>query len=329
MIFTRTPYRISFFGGGTDYPVWFDNFGKGKVLSATIDKYCYLGCRYFPPFFEKKSRIVWSKIELVDHPDEIEHPTVRESLIFLGIKDGVEIHHYGDLPARSGIGSSSSFVVGLLHALNLLQGNAIVKRKLALDAIHVEQKMAGSNVGCQDQVAAAYGGFNRITFGGPEIISIHPISISPETRELLEENLLMFFVGLSRNASEIAAEQIRVTRQKEKELGEMLLLADEAEKILTNSPRSLDDFGSLLHETWMLKRELTNAISNAHIDDVYKTGREAGALGGKLLGAGSGGFMVFYVPSEKQKTVREALKNLLHVPFKFENTGSTVIYSVL
>ena len=327
MIFTRTPFRISFFGGGTDYPAWFDNFEKGAVISTAIDKYCYLACRYFPPFFENKSRIVWSKIELVNNHDDIEHPTVRESLKFLGMDDGVEIHHYGDLPARSGMGSSSSFIVGLLHALSVLRGRPVTKRQLALDAIHIEQQRVGHSVGCQDHVAAAYGGFNRITFGGPERISVHPVPISPETAELLQSRLLMFFVGLVRTASEIAAEQVRAIPQKEKELRRMLLLVDDAEKILHNSNHALDDFGALLHETWMLKRSLTSVISNSEIDDIYSSAREAGALGGKLLGAGGGGFLLFYVKPEDQPRVKDRLKKLLYVPFSFEDEGTKVIYS--
>lgn len=327
MIITRTPYRISFFGGGTDYPAWFENFGPGAVISTTIDKYCYLACRYFPPFFDIKNRIVWSKIELVNNFDEIEHPTVKEALKFLGLKDGVEIHHYGDLPARSGIGSSSSFMVGLLHVLHAIQNTPLSRKELALEAFHVEQERAKTNVGCQDHAAAAFGGFNRITFGGSEKINVQPVAVSPEIKELLENRLLMVFVGLARNASEIAAEQIKMTKQKESELRNMLCLVDKAEQILKGSPDKLDDFGRLLHETWVLKKSISKIISNNQIDEIYSQARQAGALGGKLLGAGSGGFMIFYVPPEKQKTVKEALKKLLHVPFKFENSGTTIIYS--
>lgn len=327
MILIRTPYRISFFGGGTDYPAWFENFRHGAVLSTTIDKYCYLICRYLPPFFNKKSRVVWSKVEVVDHPDEIEHPAVRESLKLLKVNNGVEINHYGDLPARSGMGSSSSFAVGLLHALHLLQNNSVTKRQLALDAIHLEQQKIGENVGCQDQVAVAYGGFNRITFGGPEKFDIRPVSMSPETKNLLESRLLMFYTGLSRTASEIAMEQIRATSQKEKELHKMLLLVNEAEKILRDSPSALDDFGSLLHETWMLKKSLASNISNSNIDNIYARAREAGALGGKLLGAGGGGFLLFYVKKENQQKVKSKLKGILNIPFSFEEEGSKIIYS--
>lgn len=328
MILTRTPFRISFFGGGTDYPAYFDNFGGGATLSTSIDKYCYITCRSLPPFFDTKSRVVWSKIELVNHPDEIEHPTVRETLKYLGIHDGIEIHHYADLPARSGMGSSSSFVVGLLYALRTLkEKEGTEKRDLALDSIHIEQVRAAQNVGCQDQVAAAYGGFNHTTYGGPEKISVRPVSISPETKGELEGRLMMFFTGLSRTASEIAGEQIRTTTQKEKDLRHMLALVGEAEHTL-GSLKTLDNFGELLHETWMLKRSLTSSISNLEIDRMYETARSAGALGGKLLGAGGGGFVLLYVPREKQESVRAALSGFLHVPFKFENKGSEVIYNV-
>ncbi len=326
MIITRTPYRISFFGGGTDYPAWFNNFGKGAVLSTTIDKYCYLACRYLPPFFTKKSRIVWSKIEVVDHPDEIEHPAVRELLNHFGLTDGVEIHHYGDLPHRTGMGSSSSFMVGLLHALSTLQKKSVTKEQLAHDAIQIEQKI-NENVGCQDQTAAAHGGFNRITFGGPEGIDVRPILASSETKDLLQNRLMLFFTGLSRTASEVAQEQVRVTPQKEKELRTMLGMVDEAEKILNGPPKNLDDFGNLLHETWMLKRGLTSSISTKDIDDIYERARTAGALGGKLLGAGGGGFLLFYVKPEDQPKVKNALSGILNVPFAFENEGSKVIYT--
>jgi D-glycero-alpha-D-manno-heptose-7-phosphate kinase len=222
MVLTRTPFRISFFGGGTDYPAWFDHFGDGETLSATIDKYCYLACRAMPPFFEKKSRVVWSKIELVDHPDEIEHPTVRETLKHLGMEeDGVEIHHYGDLPARSGMGSSSSFVVGLLHALHALRGSSPQKHDLAMDAIHIERVRAGSHVGFQDQVAAAYGGFNHATYHAGGVVTVRPLALSPGSLEYFNDRLMMFFTGLTRTASEIAHEQINATPQKERELRQM------------------------------------------------------------------------------------------------------------
>lgn len=300
------------------------------MLSTTIDKYCYLTCRYLPPFFEKKSRVVWSKIELINKPEEIEHPAVREALKFLDINRGIGIHYDGDLPARTGMGSSSSFTVGLLHALHVLRGTPVTKKKLALDAIHLEQEKMKESVGLQDQAAAAYGGFNRINFGGEDRIRIQPVSISPESKAELENSLLLFYTGISRTASEIAKEQITSTPSKEKELRQMLALVDEAENILRRADgdrTALDDFGRLLHETWLLKRGLTGAISNNRIDEIYARARQAGALGGKLLGAGGGGFILFYVKPEDQAKVKESLKDILNVPFRFEDEGSKVIYT--
>lgn len=325
MIITRTPFRISFFGGGTDYPVWFEKNG-GATLSTSIDKYCYITVRRFPPFFEHKIRFVWSKIELANHADEIEHPTARESLKFLGLNDGVEIHHNGDLPARSGLGSSSTFVVGLLNALYALKGESASKSKLTLDSIHIEQERLASNVGCQDHVAAAFGGFNKVIYGGEDHIKVVPVNASKERLQKLESNLMLFFTGLSRNASDIAGEQIKNTPQKEAELHKMMGMVDQAIDILSDEKRDMDDFGRMLRETWQLKRQLSSRITNSHIDEVYERGRNAGALGGKLLGAGGGGFMLFYVNPAAQPRVKSALADLLHVPFKFEHEGSQIIY---
>lgn len=326
MIITRTPFRVSFFGGGTDYQAWFEKNG-GSVLSVSINKYCYITCRYLPPFFEHKNRIVWSKIESVKDVEEIQHPAVRAALQFMNVNEGVEVHHDGDLPARTGLGSSSSFSVGFLHALNALQGRMITKKQLAFDAINLEQNLLKENVGAQDQVAAAYGGFNRIDFGGPHKVSVHPISLSSERYNLLQDHLMLFFTGLSRHASEVAAEQVKVIAQKskEKELKIMHGMVDRAIEVL-KSDSSLDEFGRLLHESWQLKRSLTSQISNSLIDETYEAGRSAGALGGKLLGAGGGGFMLFFVKPEQQPKVKEKLKNLLYVPFRFENLGSQIIY---
>ena len=325
MVITRTPFRISFFGGGTDYPVWYKNYGRGAALSATINKYCYLSVRHLPPFFEHKSRVVWSKIESVKEIDEIQHPSAREILKFLNIQKGVEIHHNADLPARSGLGSSSSFSVGLLHALHALDGKMVTKRKLALDAIYVEQERLKENVGSQDQVAAAFGGFNKIEFGGPQEISVHPIILNSEKLNLFQDHLMFFFTGLSRNASDVAAEQIKNTHKKTAELEAMLKMTEEALKIL-NKNDSLDDFGKLLDENWKFKKSLSSQISTDYIDDIYNAGMEAGALGGKLLGAGGGGFILFFVRPEQQERVREKLKKLLYVPVRFENLGSQIIY---
>ena len=324
MIITKTPFRISFFGGGTDYPVWYENNG-GAVLSTSINKYCYITCRYLPPFFEHKHRIIWTKVESVKSTDEIQHPAVRAGLKFLNVRDGVEIHHDGDLPARTGLGSSSSFTVGLIHALHALKGEIVNKRQLVLEAIHLEQEVMKENVGCQDQAIAAFGGLNKIEFGGPQKITVHPITLAAERLNSFQDHLMLFFTGFSRYASEIAAEQIRNTPQKTSELKVLHGMVGEAIKILDgNGP--LDDFGKLLDESWKIKKTLSSQISNPHIDEIYAAAKEAGALGGKLLGAGGGGFILFFVKPELQPKVREKLKNLLYVPIKFENSGSQIIY---
>ena len=325
MIITRTPFRISFFGGGTDYPVYYREHG-GAVLSTTINKYCYITCRYLPPFFDHKFRIRYTSKEEVQNIEEIEHPSVRECLRFLEIDKGIEMVHSGDIPAMSGIGSSSSFTVGFLNALYSLKGIMATKRNLAYDAIYVEQDLIGESVGSQDQVAAAFGGFNRIEFGGNDNIFIQPLTIGQSKIKELENSLLFYFTRFPRFASEVASEQIKETPNKHKELRFMREMVDEAVNILNSSRESIHDFGNLLHESWMLKKSLTNKISNCDIDEIYATARQAGALGGKLCGAGGGGFMLFLVPPEFQLKVKEALKNLLLVPFRFEILGSHVIF---
>ncbi len=325
MIISRTPYRISFFGGGTDYPTWYEKHG-GATLSTTIDKYCYITARHFPPFFERKNRVVWSKIEFVDSHDEIEHPSVRETLKHLGIDRGVEIHHHGDLPARSGLGSSSSFTVGLLHAMHLLHGRPVTKMGLAKDAIHIEQHLIKESVGVQDQMAAAFGGLNKFTFAPGHNLGVEPIVLSQERSKELQSHLMLVFTGMARTASEIAAEQIKTTHQKERELHQMRTMVDRAIAIL-KSEEDIKEFGKLLHETWMLKRGLTSKITNSQVDSIYEKARAHGAIGGKLLGAGSGGFMLLFVAPEQQAKVREALKDLILVPFSFETEGSKVIYN--
>ncbi len=324
MIISRTPFRISFFGGGTDYPVWYRENG-GAVLGTTIDKYCYITCRCLPPFFEHKHRIVYSQAELVQDIDEIRHPAVRETLRFMGITDGMEIHHDGDLPARTGLGSSSSFTVGLLHALYALKGVMPSKMQLAQDAIHIEQDILKENVGCQDQVMAAFGGFNHISFSGECSIDIRRVTVKPERLELLQNHLMLVFTGFSRMASEIAGEQIKQTPNRKRELSKMHRMVDEAIDIL-NGDSDINEFGKLLHESWQLKRRLTDKISTPYTDFLYETATKAGATGGKLLGAGGGGFMVFFVKPELQPRVREALANLLCVPFRFESSGSQIIF---
>lgn len=324
MVITSTPLRVSFFGGGTDYPVWYRQHG-GSVLSTTIDKCCYITCRYLPPFFEYHSRVSYSKVENVVRNEEITHPSVRACLQFMGIDEGVEIHHVADLPARTGLGTSSAFTVGLLLALYALKNQMRDKHALAADAIHVEQELLQEAVGAQDQSSAAYGGFNRINFHTDGSIEAKRILTSPGRLAELGQNLALYFTGFSRIASEIAQEQLSVTPHKKKELDAMLQLVDEAETIVTNPSRSLDEFGRLLHESWKIKRTLTQKISNSNIDEIYEAGLSAGALGGKLLGAGGGGFMLFYVPPERRVALRSRLKRLLCVPFGFSNRGSQVV----
>jgi D-glycero-alpha-D-manno-heptose-7-phosphate kinase len=327
VIISRTPYRISFFGGGTDYPQWYLR-EEGAVLSTTIDKYCYLSCRYLPPFFPINHRVVWSYIEAVSSISEILHPAVRECLKYLGFDDshGLEIYHQGDLPARSGIGTSSSFSVGLLNALHGLRSQPISKHELAVKAIELEQKWLKENSGSQDQVAAAYGGLNIIRFEPTGEINVQQVACDSERLSMLQSNLMLFYLGTSRIGADISGEMLKLMPQNMDHLRHMRTMVDAGVKILTGS-ESLDAFGHLLHETWSRKRELATNITNATVDAVYDAALSAGALGGKLLGAGGSGFMLFYVPIERQKDVREKLSGYLHVPFEFENDGSQLIYS--
>ena len=294
-------------------------------MSTTIDKYCYITLRYLPPFFPHKHRIVYSKIEMVKDINEILHPAIRATLQFLNIDKGVEIHHDGDLPARSGLGSSSAFTVGMLHSLYALKGRIPSKEKLAKEAIYIERDVLKENVGAQDQAATAFGGFNKITFNGNDEIKVEPITVSSEKIKELKNHLILYFTGFSRTASDIAKSQIENTPEKKRELSLICQMVDEATKIL-NEKRNIYDFGKLLHEGWLLKRSLTDKISNLAIDNIYEMARGAGALGGKILGAGGGGFMLLFVPPENQPKVREKLKDLLEVDFNFEKDGSQIIY---
>lgn len=326
MIIAQTPFRISFFGGGTDYPSWYLEHG-GAVLSATIDKYCYVTCRYFPPFFDCKHRVVWSKIETVGGLDEIQHPLVRGALTELGFDDsrGVEVHYQGDLPARTGMGSSSSFAVGLVKALHGLQGRMTERHDLALEAIRLEQDVLNETVGSQDQVAAAYGGLNRIEFGQDGNIRVEPL-ILPKTRvEELESHLMLFYTGTSRLASEIAKTVVANLPKHKEDLSRMRLMVDEAVNVLAGGG-PIVAFGRLLNETWEIKRGLSPQVSNPVIDGIYDKARAAGAIGGKLLGAGESGFMLFFVPPERRADVKWALIDLLNVPFRFSWNGSTIIH---
>jgi D-glycero-alpha-D-manno-heptose-7-phosphate kinase len=326
MIISRTPYRISFFGGGTDYPAWYLKEG-GAVLSATIDKYCYISARRLPPFFSERHRIVWSHIETVASISEILHPAVREGLRFLGFTnaEGVEIHHQGDLPARSGIGSSSTFAVGLIRALTALRGENLSKYQLALKALELEQTILKENVGSQDQIAAAYGGLNVVKFSTDGSFQVEPVAVKSERVVELEKNLCLLYTGTSRLGGEIAASVIAGMRDKRVELLQMRKLVDEALGILADND-DLAAFGELLHQTWVLKRSLADTVSNPEVDEIYRIAREHGALGGKLLGAGAKGFMLFFVPPEKQATLQKALSRFVFVPFCFENEGSVTIY---
>ncbi|MBS3909176.1 MAG: kinase [Actinobacteria bacterium] len=324
MIISRTPHRISFFGGGTDYPSWYLENG-GKVLGVAIDKYSYITCRELPPFFKHKHRIAYSKVEMVCGVDEIQHPSVRETLRYLNIDQGLEIHHDGDIPARSGMGSSSAFTVGLLKTLYALKGKIITKQDLYKEAIHIEQNQINENVGSQDQVWAAYGGLNTIEFLQNGEIIVEPIIMKERFLRSFESKLMLFFTGIARYASEIAEEQIRNTSKNRDELVKMRELVDEAYKILITGNGDFIEFGKLLNETWRLKRKLSNRISNNEIDSMYEIAIKNGAVGGKLLGAGGGGFMLFYVEPENHSRVKEALKDHLHIPFNFDFTGSEII----
>lgn len=324
MIISRTPFRISFLGGGTDYPGWYEKHG-GCVLAAAINRYCYITCRYLPPFFEHRHRVVYSQMEMVKTVDEIVHPAVRETLRLMRIEEGLEIHHDGDLPKQSGLGTSSSFAVGLLNTLHALRGEMTAQDQLAREAIHVERDLCHENVGSQDQVTAAHGGFNHIRFLPGDIITVHPITISPERLKLFQKHLMLFFTGFSRVASAIAAEQIRNIPKKETELHAMQALVEEGMDILREG-RDLREFGEILNEGWQLKRTLSSKISNSEIDALYKRAQDNGAVGGKLCGAGGGGFLLLFVEPDKQTAVREALKDCLHVPFSFDWLGSQIIF---
>lgn len=322
MIITQTPFRMSFFGGGTDFPGFYNEHG-GAVISTTFDKYCYVNVRHLPRFFDYSSELVYARIERVANEKEFEHPAVREAMKYLDMHE-LRITYDADLPARSGLGTSSSFAVGMLNAFYALKGKYADKRKLADDAIYLERVLCNESGGVQDQIAASFGGFNRINFS-KEGYTVDPIIISPERKKTLNENLMLFFTGFSRFSSDIQVTTESAMKDKESRLLEMLSLVDEAEKIL-ESKCNLGEFGRLLNHTWKLKRGITNRISTDSIDGLYQIAMNAGALGGKLLGAGGGGFLLFYVEKDKQESVRAALKKLLYVPFEFENGGTRVIH---
>lgn len=324
MIITKTPFRMSFFGGGTDMEDYFKKNG-GAVLSTTFDKYCYVNVRHLPRFFDYSTELSYSKTERVTDVNDIQHPAIRNAMKMLDMRE-IRLTYEADLPARSGLGTSSSFAVGMLNAFYALKGKYADKKKLADEAIYLERVLCNEAGGWQDQIAASFGGFNRINFrtDGYEVL---PVIISPERKRQLNENLMMFFTGFTRFSSDVQkANKVSSTEEKRARLKKMFELVDEAEAILTNKERDLDDFGCLLDTTWRLKKGTGSAISTGSIDELYEKGMTAGALGGKLLGAGGGGFLVFYVQPEKQDAVKEAMKDLLHIPFKFEDGGTRVIH---
>ena len=325
MIYTKTPFRMSFLGGGTDVRAYFEEHG-GAVLSTTFDKFCYVSVRHLPRFFEHRSQLTYSKIERVTHVSEIEHPMVRNAMDFLDMHD-LCISYDADLPARSGLGSSSSFAVGLLNAFHALKGQYASKEQLAKEAIHVEREMCAESGGWQDQIAAAYGGMNRITFG-PNGFEVTPIIIQNERKEKLNRNLQMFFTGFSRFSSRIEEEKIRTIRDKTADLKEMVQLVDIGEAILTDRHGDLDEFGRLLDAAWQLKKRSASGVSRDELDAIYQKAIAHGAIGGKLLGAGGGGFFVFYTPEEYQPAVKAALEHLTYIPFRFETGGTKILYYI-
>ena len=324
MIISKTPFRISFFGGGSDLPHWYKKFG-GSVISTTIDKYCYISLRELPPFFQHKHRIVYSKVENIIKIKDIKHPAVRAIFTKYKVKNGLEMHHDGDLPARSGLGTSSSFCVGLINSLYALNKKFISQKELANEAIYVEQKLLKETVGVQDQIAAAFGGFNRINIFKDGTFEIEPITISLQRLNLLQNNLLLFFTGISRYSSDISKDFVLNNSKNISNISKIISFVDEAQSILVNQKMNLDDFGLLLNESWMIKKQLSERISNEYIDEIYSKAINAGALGGKILGAGGGGFILFYANQSQHKKIRSVLKSLVEVPFMFENSGSNIV----
>ena len=322
MIITQVPLRMSFLGGGTDYRSFFEKHG-GSVLSTTFNKYCYATVRTLPPFFDYRNQVSYAKIEKTQTPDEIEHPMVREAMKYLDIQN-IRIMYDADLPARSGLGSSSAFCVALLQAFYAVKGRYASKQQLAEEAIFVERVLCNEAGGEQDQIAVAHGGFNRINFRA-DGYEIYPLILTKTRKKALNERLLMFFTGISRISAEIAGEQLKMTDSKTSHLQEMLQLVDEGEKILV-SECDLSEFGKLLDYSWKLKRGLTNKISTQYIDDIYTKALANGAIGGKLLGAGGGGFLVLYAEPYRHEQLKKALNNLLCIPFEFENNGCKILY---
>lgn len=323
MIITQTPLRMSFFGGGTDMENYFKKYG-GAVISTTFDKYCYVNVRHLPRFFDFSSELSYSKTERVTEIEQIQHPAIRNAMKMLDMKE-IRLTYEADLPARSGLGTSSSFAVGMLNAFYALKGKYADKKKLANEAIYLERVLCNETGGWQDQIAASFGGFNRINFD-ENGFDVFPIIISPERKKMLNSSLLMFFTGFTRFSSDVQKMNKLDQKSKLAQLKEMYSLVDDAEKIMTDKNCGLDEFGRLLDYTWKLKRQLGTAVSTAGIDALYEKGIKAGALGGKLLGAGGGGFMIFYVPSEYKESVMSAMSDFLYIPFEFEDGGTRVIH---
>jgi D-glycero-alpha-D-manno-heptose-7-phosphate kinase len=324
MIIARTPFRISFLGGGTDYPGWYRKHG-GAVLGTTIDKYGYITCRYLPPFHEHRISVVYSKIECCNTVDEIQHPAAREVLRYLKLDRGIEIHHDADLPARSGMGSSSAFTVGLLHAIHALQGRIMGKQQLALEGIHLEQEILKEAVGSQDQVHAAYGGLNHVLFHPNGEISVKPLTLAPPRLAEFGSHLMLFYTGIKRTASTVAETFINGIEDRKRQLRIMKDLVDEGVTIL-NSDYDIRSFGGLLHEAWQAKCALSTTVSNDEVNSLYTRARGAGAIGGKLTGAGGGGFLLLFVEPHKHEQVRRELCELIHVPIKLDFSGSQIVY---
>lgn len=323
MIITKTPFRMSFFGGGTDIPSFFNEYG-GSVISTTFDKFCYVNVRHLPPFMPYMSELVHSKIERVNDFEEIEHPLIREAMRLHDIHE-IRLTYEGDLPARTGLGTSSTFAVGMLNAFCALKGKYMSKEMLAKEAIMLERNILKEKGGWQDQIAAAYGGLNRIDFKEGKF-NVRPVIINPERKKKLDENLMLFYTGIQRFSSEIQANTFAKPKDKTNELLDMLALVDEAEKVLVDKNVDLNEFGRLLDLTWKLKRGTGNKVSSSSIDSIYDRAIKAGAIGGKLLGAGGGGFLLFYVEKDKQDAVKRALEELMVVPFSFEDEGATIIH---
>ena len=323
MIITKTPFRMSFFGGGTDIPSFFNKY-DGAVISTTFDKYCYVNVRHMPPFHPYISELVHNRFERVNDIEDIEHPLIRECMRLHDIHE-IRLTYEGDLPARTGLGTSSTFAVGMLNAFCALKGKMMSHRDLAKEAILVERDILHEHGGWQDQIAAAYGGLNRIDFNDGEF-TVSPIIISSERKRELNQNLMLFYTGIQRFSSEIQADTFAKPVDKTSQLLDMLQLVDEAEQILCDKNTSLNEFGKLLDTTWKLKRGTGAKVSNGSIDELYDMAIKAGAIGGKLLGAGGGGFLLFYCETEKQPLLIKALEKLMVVPFNFETGGARVLY---